>query len=103
MPSCIATLLYCERGAFGPGRAATHAEAAAFGFLQQHGTDHHGDDHEVNDDNDGLHLETFRHKPRAPGFGCTTGLRVFLKLRGVTRSDRALSPPTPKPRPQARE
>jgi hypothetical protein len=48
----------------------------------------------VNDDNDGLHLKTFRHKLTAPGFGCTKSLRVFLKLRGVTRSDGALSPPT---------
>ena len=39
-------------------------------------------------------ISTFRHKPRAPGFGCIMGLRVFLKLRGVTRSDGALSPPT---------
>jgi len=38
--------------------------------------------------------KTFRHKLTAPGFGCTKSLRVFLKLRGVTRSDRALSPPT---------
>ena len=74
--------------------AAAHAEAAAFGFLQQHGADQHRDDHEVNDDNDGLHLKNFRHKRSAPGFGCTKSLRVFLKLRGVTRSDRALSPPT---------
>jgi hypothetical protein len=29
------------------------------------------DDHEVNDDNDGVHLEAFRHKLTAPGFGCT--------------------------------
>jgi hypothetical protein len=39
-------------------------------------------------------LKTFRHKLTAPGFGCTKSLRVFLKLRGVTRSDGALSPPT---------
>jgi len=39
-------------------------------------------------------LKTFRHKLTAPGFGCTKSLRDFLKLRGVTRSDRALSPPT---------
>jgi len=39
-------------------------------------------------------LKTFRHKPRAPGFGCSKSLRVFLKLRGVTRSDGALSPPS---------
>ncbi len=37
--------------------AAAHAEAAAFGFLQQHRADQHGDDHEVDDDNDGLHLK----------------------------------------------
>jgi hypothetical protein len=39
-------------------------------------------------------LKTFRHKLTAPGFGCTKSLRDFLKLRGVTRSDGALSPPT---------
>src|SRR5207237_6783181 len=37
--------------------AATHAEAAAFGFLQQHRADQHGDDHEMNDDNDSLHCK----------------------------------------------
>ena len=42
-------------------------------------------------------LKTFRHKLTAPGFGCTKSLRVFLKLRGVTRSDGALSPPTAAP------
>jgi hypothetical protein len=42
-------------------------------------------------------LKTFHHKLTAPGFGCTKSLRVFLKLRGVTRSDRALSPPTTAP------
>jgi hypothetical protein len=42
-------------------------------------------------------LKTFRHKLTAPGFGCTKSLRVFLKLRGVTRSDGALSPPTTAP------
>jgi hypothetical protein len=39
-------------------------------------------------------LKTFRHKRNAPGFGSTKSLWVFLKLRGVTRSDGALSPPT---------
>ena len=60
--------------------AAAHAETAAVGFLQQYGADQHGDNHEVNDDNDGLHLETFRHKPRAPDFGCTIGLAGFPEV-----------------------
>src|SRR6266478_10003872 len=36
--------------------AAADAEAAALGFLQQHRADQRRDDHEVNDDNDSLHL-----------------------------------------------
>src|SRR4029077_18835191 len=74
--------------------AAAHAETTAFGFLQQHRANQHGDDHEVDDDNDGLHLLPSVTSKERRIFGCTNGLRVFLKLRGVTRSDGALSPPT---------
>jgi hypothetical protein len=112
--SCIATLLYCERGACGPGGAccsstflsvsstppevggatgvappgwdcaaarheagaAAHAEAAAFGFLQQHGADQHRYDHEVNDDNDGLHLKNL------PSQADSAGLRLHQELVG---------------------
>ena len=52
----MATLLYCERGACGPDGAAADTQAAALGFLQQHRADQRRDDHEVNDDNDSLHL-----------------------------------------------
>ena len=72
--------------------ATAHAEAAAFRLLEQDGADHDGDDHEVNDDDNGLH-SVLPSQADSAETAADRASRVFLKLRGVTRSGGALPPP----------
>ena len=72
--------------------AAAHAKAAAFGFLQQHRADHHGDDHEVDDDDDSLH----RYLPsqgRRAGSGCTMVLAGFPEVARCYTIGRGIATP----------
>ena len=64
--------------------AAADAEAAAFGFLQQHGRDQRRNDHQVDHDNDSLHLVPSVASPTAPASGCSSGLRGLKSARCYT-------------------
>src|SRR6185312_8705586 len=89
---CVPMIEVGRTAAGHEARPAPHAEATALGLLQQHRADQHGDDHEVNYDNDSLHLDL----PSQAGMAGIRleDLQVFVKSRGVTRSHRDLSPPT---------
>ena len=65
-------------------RAAAHAEAAALGLLQQHGADQRRNDHQVDHDNDSLHLVTFRRKPKAPAGAAASWSAGFEVARCYT-------------------
>src|ERR1700681_4124861 len=72
--------------------AAADAEAAAFGFLQQHRADQRRDDHEMDDDNDSLHFY-LPSQTKAPRSGCSSGLagfevaRCYTIARGIVTPD----------------
>ena len=63
--------------------AAAHAEAAAFGFLQQHGRDQDRDDHEMDDDNDSLHFD-LPSQTKAAGLRPASGFAGFEFARCYT-------------------
>ena len=71
-----------------PASAAAHAEAAALGALQQHEADHGRNDHEMNDDDDGLHLSAISNAPGQRRCSAIPG-----NLRGLYTIPRGISTP----------
>jgi len=86
-----------ERLAGHAPKSLSHAEAAAFGFLQQHRGDQGRNDHQVNYDSDSLHLRPSITNQRRRDPAALRGLRG-LKLARCYTIERGIVTPGTGPR-----